>query len=130
LSEKPDPYKPKVGHPALNPTAETWRNASVSMDYAEINLRILKTAVNNVLDHLIEDLGIDNVRIEGEDCYWNCPASEVYDMSKKPVGLDVGRLRDDDDFTALIHRGQSADISYNLVHIAPLLRYIAEKIRK
>jgi hypothetical protein len=34
------------------------------------------------------------------------------------------------DFTKLIQRGQSGDISYNLVHIAPLLRYIAEKVKR
>jgi hypothetical protein len=51
-------------------------------------------------------------------------------MSRKPVGLDIGRLSDDVDFMKLIGRGQSGDISYNLVHVSPLLRYIAETIKK
>jgi hypothetical protein len=31
----------------------------------EINLRALKLAVNSVLDHLIEDLGLENVHLDG-----------------------------------------------------------------
>jgi len=38
-------------------------------------------------------------------------------------------LSDDFDFIKSVHRGQSADVSYNLVHIAPLLRYIGETIK-
>jgi len=87
--------------------------------------------VNAVIDHLTGDLGIFTVRIEdGTDLYWHCPSSEVYDVSKKPIGLDIGRLQDDVDFVRMIKRGQSADISYNLVHVAPLLRYIAEKVKR
>jgi hypothetical protein len=97
----------------------------------EIDVRNLKTAVNAVLDHLIEDLGLEKIKIEENiDYYWHCPASEIHDMSKKPLGLDVGSLRDDVDFAKLIKRGQSYDASYNLVHIAPLLRYIGEKVKR
>jgi hypothetical protein len=101
------------------------------MDYAEIDVRAPKDAVNAVLDHLIDDLGYDKVSIEeSSDYYWNCPHSQIHDMSKSPTGLDGGRLSDDLDFVKLVKRGQSADVSYNLVHVAPLLRYIAEKIGK
>jgi hypothetical protein len=94
-------------------------------------VRVLKNAVNAVLDHLIEDLGYEKIEIEkSSDFYWHCPASEIHDMSKKPVGLDVGRLADDVDFVKLIERGQSGDASYTLVHIAPLLRFIGETIKR
>jgi len=101
------------------------------MAKSEINLKMLKQAVNFVLDHLIEDLNLEVVPIEdGKDFYWDCPASEMYNSSFKPTELDVGRLSDDVDFVQLIQRGQSGDISYNLVHVAPLLRYIAETVKK
>jgi hypothetical protein len=101
------------------------------MGYAKIDVKALQDAVNAILDHLIDDLGLDKIHIEqSSDHYWHCPASEVHDMSKTPVGLDVGRLSDDVEFVGLIKRGQSGDASYNLVHVAPLLRYIAEKIKK
>ena len=95
----------------------------------EIDLRALKQAVNSVLDHLIEDLGLENVPLE-KDYYWDVPAPEIYDPSAKPSELTVGQLSDDVKFAGLVKRGQGGDISYNLVHIAPLLRYIAETVKK
>jgi hypothetical protein len=97
----------------------------------EIELKRIKTAVNAVLDHLIEDLGIEKIAIDdADDFYWECPAPEMYDSSRKPVELDAGRLSDDVDFVNLIQRGQCGDVAYNLVHVAPLLRYVGEKIRQ
>jgi hypothetical protein len=100
------------------------------MPDTDIELRVLKNAVNAVLDHLIEDLGLEKVTIaDAEDFYWNCEAPGAYDRLKKPIDLSVGRLSDDVHFMNMIRRGQSADISYNLIHVAPLLQYIAEKIK-
>jgi hypothetical protein len=107
-----------------------WRPVGKTMLKSEINLKALKSAVNAVLDHLMEDLAIESVAIEQDkDFYWDCPYPEMHNVSMQPADLTVGQLTDDFDFVKLIHRGQSADISYNLVHIAPLLRYIAETIK-
>ena len=104
---------------------------SAAMGNAEIDLKALKEAVNAVLDHLIEDLGMEKVAIaEAEDFYWSCPPRERHDTSKKPSEWWIGRLSDDMDFAKLIGRGQSGDISYNLVHVAPLLRYIGETVKR
>jgi hypothetical protein len=101
------------------------------MEHTEIDVKALQDAINAVLNHVIKDLGLTKIRIESPgDHYWHCPASELNDMSKVPMGLDIGSLSDDVDFVKLIKPGQSGDISYNLIHVAPLLRYIAEKIRK
>lgn len=51
----------------------------------EIDVKGLKTAVNAILDHLIDDLGIEKLKIE-QDYYWNCPAAELYDVTKTPIG--------------------------------------------
>jgi hypothetical protein len=101
------------------------------MASAEIDLKTLKEAVNAILDHLMDDLKIRSVAIDdNSNCYWHCPTSELYDLSKKPMGMDIGNLSDDADFVKLVGRGQSGDVSYNLVHVAPLLRYIGETIKK
>ena len=101
------------------------------MQNVEIDLRVLKNAVNAVLDHLMEDVGLEKVKIDDkEDFYWNCEAPDMYDTSRKPIEVSVGRLSDDVHFINLVKRGQSADISYNLVHVAPLLLYIAEKVKR
>ena len=100
------------------------------MSKREINLKVLKFAVNAILDHLVEDLGIENVAIEDEnDSYWDCPYPEMHDVSMQPSDLTIGQLSDDFDFVKLVRRGQSADVSYNLVHIAPLLRYFGETLK-
>jgi len=97
----------------------------------EIDVKILKLAVNAVLDHILEDLKLSSVIVNAEeDLYWQCPAPEAYDSSKKPTDLTVGRLNDDMDFARLVHRGESADVSYNLVHLAPLLRYIGQTVKR
>ena len=96
----------------------------------QIDIRQLRDAINAIFEHLIHDLGRQTIEIEpGRDLYWHVPVSELYEMGKKPIGIDIGRLSDDVDFVKLVQRGQSGDVSYNLVHIAPLLRYIAEQIK-
>jgi hypothetical protein len=55
--------------------------------------------------------------------------SSLSEISKSPQGLDIGSLTDDFDFVKLIRRGQAGDVAYNLVHIAPLLRYIGERVK-
>lgn len=109
--------------------AEEAQPSYGSATMKNVDLRRLRNAVNGVLDHIVEDLGIEQVAVEQQhDFYW-LPALQRYDCSKSPAELDVGRLSDDADFIELIRRGESADVAYNLVHIAPLLEYIAEKIK-
>jgi hypothetical protein len=97
----------------------------------EISLKTLKFAVNSVLDHLMEDVGLKTVSIDPDhDFYWHCSAPGIYDASTQPTEKDltIGRLSDDMHFIGSVQRGQSADASINLVHVAPLLRYIADTI--
>lgn len=101
------------------------------MTQNKIDLERLRAAVNAILDHVIQDLGIDSVAIEDkEDFYWTLPSPDIYDSSKKPEKLEAGRLTDDLEFTTLVRRGESADISYNLIHVAPLLHFVGEKVRR
>ncbi len=101
------------------------------MANVEIDLVNIKLAVDTVLNHVLEDLEIRKVSIDPkEDFYWECPAPQVYDSSMAPQQVDSGRLTDDVQFIEMIRRGQGADVSYNLVHLAPLLRYIGEKVKR
>jgi hypothetical protein len=97
----------------------------------EIDLKSLKDAVNAVLDHLIEDLEIEKVNIADEESlYWDCDAATLKNMASKPLDFSIGSLRDDVDFVKIVRRGQSGDVSYNLVHIFPILRFLGEKIKR
>ena len=96
----------------------------------QIDLSQLRDAISAILEHVIHDLGRPTIEIQpGKDLYWHVPVGELFEMSRKPVGIDVGRLSDDVDFAKLVGRGQSGDVAYNLVHIAPLLRYIGEHVK-
>lgn len=96
----------------------------------QIDLQVIRTALNAVLDHLINDLKLSTVEIDPQkNRYWHVPVTEVHEMSKAPKGVDVGKLSDDFDFVKLISRGEAGDIAYNLVHIAPLPRYVGETIK-
>ena len=99
------------------------------MDKTEINLRDLKRAVDAILDHVIEDLGVQNVTIEDqEDFFWDSPPSEMYDASKQPREWWTGRLSDDLDFIQQMLRSDSGYLAFMLNHAAPLLRYVAKQV--
>ncbi len=103
------------------------------MPASEINLKTLKFAVNSVLDHLMEDIGLETVPIDpDEDFYWDCSAPGIYDAPTQPTekDLSVDRLSNDMEFIQSVRRGQAYDHSFNLVHIAPLLRYLAHTVRR
>ena len=103
------------------------------MAKGEIELKTLKLAVNAVLDHLIEDLKFEKVPIDpDDDFYWHCSAPGIYNASTPPTEKDltIGRLSDDMEFIRLVRRGQAADHTINLLHITPLLRYLAETVKR
>ena len=103
------------------------------MAKGEIELKTLKLAVNAVLDHLIEDLKLEKVPIDpDDDFYWQCSAPGIYNASTPPTEKDltIGRLNDDMEFIRLVRRGQAADHTINLLHITPLLRYLAEAVKR
>ena len=101
------------------------------MEKEEIDLRDLKTAVNAILDHVIEDLNIGKLAIKNsEDFFWDCPPREMYDMSKKPTEWWTGRLTDDLEFIQKMLASQDGYIAFMLTHAAPLLRYVGQKVRE
>jgi uncharacterized ParB-like nuclease family protein len=100
------------------------------LEKSEIDLQVLKRAVTDVLDHMMEDLNLTTVSIDpSKDCYWDLDEPALYDMSKDPDDFTVGRLTDDYHFVGGVHRGQAGDHAFNLIHIAPLLRYLAKAVQ-
>jgi hypothetical protein len=72
----------------------------------EIDVKLLNAAIDNILDHLIEELGLQRVSIDpSEDYYWECPIPEAFDMNNPPSPV-VGRLVDDLQFSKLICRAR------------------------
>src|SRR5882672_7758191 len=99
------------------------------MQRNEIDLRALKRAVDAVLDHIVDDAGVDKLVIEPDkDYYWDVPAKDLYSVRTDQPRLDVGRLADDWEFVELMLREKSGAVGAMLMHLAPLLRRVGEKV--
>ena len=96
---------------------------------SEIDIENLRLVTNKIFDHIVRDLGIKKVSIEqSTDLYWCVAPGDAHAMDKRPQQLEVGRLTDDLDFTNLEVDQGDPPPTLLLVHIAPLLQYLAYKI--
>jgi hypothetical protein len=87
----------------------------------------LKAVVNLILDHIVHDLKIEAVQIE-EDFYWDVDSKYLYDVQTTASDLSIGSLRDDWEFLTKMGNDRRDAVSLMLIHVAPLLRYIGEKV--
>jgi hypothetical protein len=92
-----------------------------------VSIGELKAVVNLILDHMIQDLKVDSVAIENE-FYWDMDRKYLYDVHNKTPVLDIGSLHDDWEFLAKMGSDRRDAARLMLVHVAPLLRYIGEKV--
>ena len=92
-----------------------------------INIPELRRIVHELLLH-VERVAGENVEIES-DAYWDLPSPEIWDVSKDITKVDeVGSLGDDVQFLQSMDEIVTQGPSLNLIHAAPLLRYIGEKV--
>ena len=95
----------------------------------EIDLRALKQVTNAILDHIINDLGIEKFAIKGDqDFYWEVPSDQLHTVKKEQPQLDMGRLSDDWEFLAPIIDDKNQAIALMLIHLAPLIRCLGEEV--
>ncbi len=85
----------------------------------------LRVITNLIFDHIRDDLKIEEVSLD-KDFYWGIPTELLYDV-EKPNDLDMGQLSDDLEFLSKIENKEEA-VSIMFTHLAPLLRYIGEKV--
>jgi hypothetical protein len=109
-------------------------NVSVSMAAAEIDFNKSKEAVNGILDLLIERSKFKPYTINGQaDNYWEVLGDDLFDMGNKPGQLGVGSLSDDIDplesYLQQLSSG-SPPVIYSLIHVVPILRFVAEQHSK
>lgn len=97
----------------------------------EIDIKALRDGVDAILNHIVNDLGIDKIAIEErKDFYWEVPGASLYEVNAPPPQLDVGRLADDWDFLKKMIDDKSPYVSLMLIHAAPLLLHLAERVQK
>jgi hypothetical protein len=93
----------------------------------EINVPKWRSITNAILLHIEKDLRINDVSLD-EDYYWAVAPEEFYEFRIAPTNLNVGSLCDDLEFLFPVERDERMAVSRMLLHVAPLLRYLATKI--
>jgi len=102
-----------------------------SHNAVQVRLRSLKAAVDTIFEHLIDDLKIESVAIEpGENFYWDMDKKSLYDVKNDKPEIDIGSLSDDWNFLSKVTLDRQQAVSLMLIHAAPLLRYVGEKVGK
>jgi hypothetical protein len=92
-----------------------------------IKLDELQTVVNSIFNHIRSDLRLDEVELTA-DYYWDIPGSSLYAVGADMEAPTVGSLVDDLEFLRPLLTDQDQAVSLMLLHVAPLLRYIATKV--
>jgi len=95
-----------------------------------VNLSELKAATMSLLDDLIRLHGSNTIAIDpNADFYWEVPTESLYSVNHDSPKLDVGRVSDDWEFIQPIAKDPGAATPLALIHLAPVLRYLAERVK-
>lgn len=92
-----------------------------------VKISDLKTTVDAILSHITDDLGIDSIELD-QDLYWEIPEGQLYVLNQNPGNHTMGSLFDDLEFLQPLLTDRDRALSLMLLHVAPLLRYLALKI--
>jgi len=96
---------------------------------SEIDLQDLKKVIDLIISRLIEKHNIKQISLsEKQDFYWEVPTDKLYKIDEDQPQLDIGRLSDDWDLLQSILENPEHAVSLELIHVAPLLRWIGEKV--
>jgi hypothetical protein len=92
-----------------------------------IRVNELKAVIDSILTHITNDLKIDEIDLTS-DYYWDIPEEQLYSTEGDPKGCTIGSLFADLEFlrSALADKDQA--VALLLIHVAPLLRYVATKV--
>jgi hypothetical protein len=103
--------------------------ADNGQDFKTVDLQNLKKIIDTILDRMVNKLKVNEVTIEKEqDLYWDVPSKGLFLVREDQPQLDIGSLSDDWEFLQSILKDREHAVSLMLIHVAPLLRYIGEKI--
>ena len=95
---------------------------------SEIDIEKLRQVTNAIFDHLSK-MGIKEVAVgKDTDYYWEVPNDHLHKVRETQPQLDIGRLSDDLEFLSPILKDEKQAVSLMFIHLAPLLRYVGEKI--
>jgi hypothetical protein len=94
---------------------------------ASINLAALKSAIDAIFLHMTDVLGLHEIPLS-QDYYAEVPEELLYAVGQAIENPSVGSLVDDLGFLNGMSRDKDEAVSLMLLHVAPLLRYLAYKV--
>jgi hypothetical protein len=92
-----------------------------------INIGQLRVIIDSILAHIENDLQIKEVELS-EDYYWNIADDVLYMGENEEKEITVGSLSDDLEFLMPLIHDKDRAFSLMLIHVAPILRYLALKV--
>lgn len=92
----------------------------------EIQIDQLQKIANKLFDHIKNDLGITKIVLD-KTFYWDMDSDQLYDIETPPK-LNMGSLHDDWEFVSSLLEKGTDPVSLSLTELAPLLRFLGEKI--
>lgn len=93
----------------------------------ELVISELREISNTIFDHIEEVLSIESVPLT-EDLYYEVLGDQKYKISEVSPEYSIGQLSDDLQFLKAIALDKSRATPLSLMHLAPILEYMAIKI--
>jgi len=92
----------------------------------DIDIALLRTITDKLLVRML-DMGITKVELTA-DYYWDIPPEALYDNYDEPQAFEMGQLSEDLTFVQEVADGTRPPVSYALVWVASLLKFVGEKV--
>lgn len=93
----------------------------------ELVISELREVSNTIFDHIEKTLSIASIPLT-EDLYYEVQGDQKYNISTHPPEYSIGQLSDDLKFLKAIASDKSRATPLSLMHLAPILEYMATKI--
>lgn len=92
----------------------------------EIEVRQLQQIANRLFEHILVNRGVSKITLD-KNFYWDIPLDQLHDVERSPE-LVMGSLEDDWEFVSDLLDINSDPVSFSLTELAPILRFLGEKV--
>jgi hypothetical protein len=92
-----------------------------------INISELRKIADSILSHIENELRLKEVALT-EDYYWNVADDVLYMGENMEKAISVGCLYADREFLLPLLNDKAQAFPLMLIHLAPILRYLALKV--
>lgn len=92
-----------------------------------IKIKDLEVVISKLFADMKDRLGEDHQVELSQDYYWFIDSKQLYNPSEDPEDLTLGQLYEDWQDLRVATKGESSFVSYDLVKLSSILRFIGEE---